>query len=321
MAKHAATSMPTETELKAALAAGDGSRAAPAPMRAPRARPGSDARALVTAWTERTKLDANRFLELQARAHREQVRWAEERKAEAVARSKETGEELRSGAASWRETMERFRTRDPAVRSPFLPTYASAGKPFLVWPTKGLELGDTHLEEDSWAKFAAHATRDVTETLRFVYVWQNPVDRWTAVNVRSYLGLNGWCQCGAGGGAAGIFPGGHARLWLQVILGLREWWNQPPTSPMSQTAQWNDALDLNADGGGWFGSVGAIVPATVDKNVGVGFDGFVLPPNGVGVFEVTLQVVTDVDDGAVDLDFASGGFEVSCPGVALFILT
>jgi len=324
----AAASKPTESRIKAVLSAVDEARrredAKLARARgATRARIQSQAEKLLNPYWKKTGLDVASFKKLQAQAQADMRRAAEDQKSDAIKRSSAIGERLRYGVESWTRTIERFRLPNPALVSGFVPVFAEVTTPFIIWPTNGLELEDSHIEpRNNWAKITGQSTASSgNENLRFIFVWDNPNDTFAAVNVASFLSLNGSCEASADGGTAGIFPGGTSHLQLQAFLNVWQWWEQPPIQAFPEATQRRDVLNLSADGGGWFGSVGDIEVRPVSGNFDVTYNLFVLPPHGVAVFEVTLLVSYQNDDGRIALDFSSGGFEVRCPEVAIAILT
>jgi hypothetical protein len=326
--KDVASSKPTESGIKAALSAVDEARRRE-DARLARGRAAAHARIrsqtekLLTPYWKKTGLDVAAFKKLQAQAQTEMRRLAKDQKADAIKHSPAVRDRVRYGVHSWRNTIERFLLPNAALVSQFLPGFVEIKTPFIIWPTNGLELIDSHIEPgNNWAKITGESTASSgNENLRFIFVWDNPVDRFAAVNVASFLALNGSCEAGADGGTAGIFPGGTSSLQLQAFLNVWQWWEQPPTQAFPEVTQRRDVLNLSADGGGWFGSVGAIEVRSVSGNFDVSYSLFVLPPNGVAVFEVTLLVSYQNDDGRIALDFSSGAFEVMCPEVAIAILT
>lgn len=325
--KHSPRARVTESQIKSALSAVDKRRAADHSLvratRAERVRIRRGAEKLLTPYWRKTGLDVQAFETTRAKAQAELRRLADQQLATVREQSAAVGDGLRDSAASWRAAIDRLTLPDPSLVTPFVPGYIVIDKPFIIWPTHGLELLDSHIEPgNNWAKVSGQSSKNSgDENLRFIFVFDNPNDRYTAVNVASYLRVNGSCEASADGGTAGIFPGGTSHLHLKAFLNVWEWWNQPPTRPVGQATQTRDILNLSADGGGYFESVGDIEVQAVNGNFDVTYELFVLPPNGVAVFEVTLLVSYDNDDGRIAVDFASDSFEIMCPLVAVAILT
>jgi hypothetical protein len=323
-----ATSRVTAPQIKAVLSAADEARRRTdadslQAGAAERARLRTATEKLLTPYWKKTGLDVAAFEKNRAQADTAMRRRAEQQKAAAIKESSTVRDGLRAGLESWHTTLERFRATDATLVSPFVPGFVLLETPFIIWPTLGLVMEDSHVEpRNNWAKITGRSERSSgTENLRFIFVWDNPHDRFTAINVASFLRLNGSCGASADGGTAGIFPGGTSHLHLKAFLNVWEWWNQPPTNPVQLATQTRAALDMSADGGGWFSAVGDIEVKSVNGNFDVGYDLFVLPPNGVAVFEVTLLVSYENDGGLIQVDFSSGSFDVMCPELAIAVLT
>jgi hypothetical protein len=102
-------------------------------------------------------------------------------------------------------------------------------------------------------------------------------------------------------------------------MNIWELWNQPPNSGQTETLS---IFSQSANGGGWFGSVGAVLSFSVNDSTGdLIYYQLVLPPNAAVAFEVTFQVAPQIDNGSVQIDFSSGSFEVRCPLVEIGILS
>jgi hypothetical protein len=89
----------------------------------------------------------------------------------------------------------------------------------------------------------------------------------------------------------------------------------------------NGECDEFEEGGYLSGSVsnlggGTVESATVAGTFDLSRSLFLIPPNGVAVFEVTLAFVYDNSDGGmVQVNFASSGFHVMCPSLVIGILS
>jgi hypothetical protein len=319
----------SESQIKAMLSASDKvNRAAGAKMAratvAQHARVQSAAKRLLVPYWKKSGLDIKGFENIQVKAQTEMRRSVKGRKVAAVKNSSSVRERLRGAAANWLQSVNRLRGPNANLSSPFIPEYQVLETPFLIWPTHGLELDDSQIAPgNNWAKIKMPQTgaSSGNENLRFIFVWQNPKDSYAAINIASLLALNGTCELTADSGFAGIVPGGTSSLTLDAYLKVWEWWNQPPTVPILEPTQQNEALNVSANGGGWFSSVGAIEVWNVQGDYAVSYDQFLLPPNGVTVIEVTLLVSYSNESGTAELDFSSGGFEVFCPEIAIATLT
>jgi hypothetical protein len=220
------------------------------------------------------------------------------------------------------KTVNSFRTAGGNLAPNFVPpVFDVVWTPSMIMSTSGLELDQSHIEpQNNWAKVKGQWSAGVNENLQFVFMWTNPSDRFSLVNVGSFLTLNGSCRIGADGGFAGIFPGSTTTLHLFAVLDILEFWNQPTTEVVSPSTE---ILNLQVNGGGWFGSVGAIETQGVSGSFGdIRFNMLLVPPNGTAAFVVNLNVDVTIDDsGSAEIDFSSGSFEIRCPFVAIAILS
>jgi len=273
------------------------------------------------AYLKKTGFDFAAHEKMRAQSQSALQRLLKEQQAAAVKRSSAVKKHLLQGVESWRGTIERF--RDGSLRSDFVPAFAVVDTPFIIWPSNNLELIDSHIQPwNNTAKVSAQ-WRDSggNENLRFIFVWENPSDRWAIVNVESALALNGTVDEFEEGG---IFSGSVSNLSVDVRLNVWEWWNQPPTSPFPQATQSQHVLSLSASGGGFLSSLGGgtVESASIQGNFDLSRRLFLLPPNGVAVFEATLLFsYNNFDGGMIQVNFASGDFQVMCPALVIAILS
>lgn len=125
------------------------------------------------------------------------------------------------------------------------------------------------------------------------FVWQNDESDTTALlNVATYLVLKGWCEASVGWPDLRPIPA-RAYLHVSAELALFEWWNQPPTSPLSQKSQTAEALSLVASASGL-----SRLGDTETENLFNGYDPryslFAVPPKGVAVFQVSMNTLYHV---------------------------
>jgi hypothetical protein len=194
--------------------------------------------------------------------------------------------------------------------------------PFLIWPTQGIELFDTQIVPwNSSAKFTLDSGRTFGhEEVGFYFLWENPSDRFAVVRVHGFVVFNGTMTAGQDGG---IFPGDRSASISAVgNLHLFEWWNQPPTEPLSQADQDQTALTVATSGYGW-SDPGSIELEHVFRGLDCSYDLFLIPPHGVTVIEMAaaLSYGTGTDSGHVSADFNSGDFQVMSPFVSIEVLT
>jgi hypothetical protein len=247
-------------------------------------------------------------------------RIAERRKAEAVERSSSAKDALRHGVEGRRKVMEHLADvtppESPTVAVPKF--YELLDRPITILPTGGVYVHADSIEPaNSWAKITVDSESYAEDELSFYFLWQNPSDTHAVIDVNAYLVLNGFCQVESEGG---YFPGvRHSRLAVRARLDLLEWWNQPPTSPLWQVDQEQPALFLSTDTSGWLDH-NATDSEAVFRGYDLRYNLALVPPHGVVVFEVALFVRYGSTEGSIHVDFASGDFEVLCPGVLIGML-
>jgi len=258
-------------------------------------------------------LIVDRFETHRAHAEVELKTAADSLQAEAMTRAAYVTADMRRNIESRRKLLEKL----PAAP---LTTRETLDRPFLIWQTLGLSVEDSHTEPfNSFAKFRLDSTKSSGyEELNFYYVFVNPSDRFSLVNVHGFFALKGFCRAGANGG---FWPGDrYASLSINVRLNMLEWWNQPPTQPPFQTDQQQLAATLTATAYD-FGDPGDIEVLDVLRGYDLSYSQFIIPPRETAVFEPTVAVNYGTSDGVVNIDFASGDFQVLCPFVTVDILT
>jgi hypothetical protein len=242
-----------------------------------------------------------------------------QQKASVLRRSASKAKLLRSQLESWRRSQELLASRK--TLSPNINfNYVILDTPGLILPSQDLNL--FQVAPAPWnnvAKFngtwSSPYPDNRSDNLTFVFAWRNPADHDALINIGSYLMLNGFCDAGAGPGWT------HSTLFVTTGLQVMEWWNNPPTYAPFQSTQINGQVPiLDANGGKDFG-IGEYQTLAVDGNYDVEYRMFTVPPKEVAVFTVAVTLGHSVrGDGYLEIDFASGGFEVMCPAVVIGIL-
>jgi hypothetical protein len=316
----------TESEIKEALVAVDNARLREnehllQAKRGERARIRSATEKLLIPYWKQTGLDVEAFRQIQEQEQTEMRRLADLEKEQTIRSSTAVTARLRQSENSWRKTVNSFPMAGGKLAANFVPpVFDVIDTPSMILQTSGLELVESHIEpQNNWAKVKGEWPPGGNENLRFVFSWTNPRDLYSLVNVGSYLALNGSYRVTADGGHFGIFPGDTSTLHLYGVLDILQFWNQPATEAFSPQTE---ILNVKAYGGGWFESVGAIVERSVSGSFGdIRFNMLLVPPNGAATFAVTFKADSSGDDGSIEIDFSSGGFEVRCPLVAIAFLS
>jgi hypothetical protein len=275
---------------------------------------------VLTSYLKKTGFDFKAYDRIHAQQQAEMHRLLKEAQKAAIKRSSSRKKELAHGVENWRKNIERF--RDATLVSKFVPAFEVVDTPFLIWPTNDLELTDSHIEPwNNTAKIRGLWRGTGNENLRFIFVWENPSDKWTVVNVESYLAVNGACDAFAEGG---FIVGSINGVFVQASLNVWEWWNQPPTMLSPQATQTQRVLAVSASGGGLLSNLGggSVDSASASGNHDLRSTLFSLPPHGVAVFEVALEFFYDnTGGGMIQANFASGDFGVKCPAVVIAVLS
>jgi hypothetical protein len=256
--------------------------------------------------------EVEKFEELLAQNRSALQRITEERKAEALKRSSSIKETLRHAVETRRKTIEHLASATAA------PPWEYLGHPFLIWPTPGVFFDDYDLAQ-RWARITLDSSKpEGHEELGFYYLWENPKDSYAVINIIADMVLTGFCSVESDGG----FLPGDRRSRLNLFLRLRpwEWWNQPPTLPLEQVSQSEHVLELSTNTGGWFEDADSESELLLTVTE-LRYDSFLVPPHGVVVLEVLLDVLysTGTDSGSIHVDFAGAGvqgdFEFQMHGV------
>ncbi|MBJ6723122.1 hypothetical protein [Geomesophilobacter sediminis] len=247
----------------------------------------------------------------------EMRRFLEKQRAAMVKQSETQSDTLAYGITSRRRAVEHLAAvKNQSQESPNL-SFVVLDRPLFIFPSDGITMTSSLFAPwNNVAKISGEwntpMANDGNDDLSFIFVWENPNEHAVVLNVESYLSLNGYCDVLAEAGD------NNSMLSMLAELGILEYWNNPPTSPTGQRAQFDYVAFLSADGGGIFG-VGDYESTGVGGSFDVRYRDFLVPPQGVAVFEVTLSIRHWTNGGFIEADFTSGDFEVMCPAVVISI--
>jgi len=261
---------------------------------------------------------AKKFADILARDEADRAAALEKAKAAAIKNSRSHLAVLESQAARRVKDLDRL-TALPAVEGS--PKYHLLNKPLFILPSRTIALDESEvIPSKSFAKFQGRTERSLRGDVQFWYLWNNPNDRFSVINVDGYIIFNGHGYVGADGG---IFPGARsAGLSVHGRLNILEWENQPPTQPVSQPDQSVEALKLSVSATG-FGEVGAIESRDVFRGYDLRHTLLVVPPRATLIFTVAAEISASCgsDSGLVEFDFSSGDFQVGSPAVLVTLLS
>jgi hypothetical protein len=256
--------------------------------------------------------DVEKFAKLREQHQTELRLMLEQRKSEALKHSYDAKDTLRYGIESRLKNVELL----PAAAN-----YELLTRPFLIWWSQGIDFPEVHYEEvNSWAKFSIHSedSLNINENMTFYFLWNNPSDAFAVVNVDGYLVVDGFC---VGKSEGGFLPGfRYSLIDMNAELHLLEWWNQPPTEPLSQFGQNQNVVNLSTNTGGFMDS-DAVAFQHVFRGYDLRHELFVIPPRETVVIEVALMLTYGSNHGSVDIDLSSGNFQVMCPAVLIAVVS
>lgn len=269
--------------------------------------------------------DPGEFGEISARANTSARQLLAKHKAVVARRAASVRERLRADAASRRRLIEHLAARNQEELSPnFNFNFVILDTPVFILPSQDIVLDLPHIEP--WNNIAMFTGEWDTDTepypggfdeVSFVFVWRNPSDGYAVVNIELTMLFNGFGETYA---SAGTFVNNDIFLDVDAVLDVLEWWNNPPTSPPSQSGQAQRVIRLHSNASGIW-AWGDPEFSEVSGYYDVRYQGFVLPPQGVAVFEVKASIYHLMyGSGTSRVDFESGTFEVMCPAVVLAIL-
>jgi hypothetical protein len=282
------------------------------------------ARALAAEQLAQMGLDAA-TVETELAAERAQSdRRLQELKAHAVAQSGARAESLRRLVDARREALGGLVSVGQATTR-----YLTLDSPVEIWATDGVTLESSVIEPynsraqirrdaklyERWT--GAYLIEWIDERLHFYYLWGNTESSASAVvTVSAFLTLNGFCSAKSQGG---LFLGGKAELKLEPTLDLLQTWTQPLSSAPPQAGQSWTALDLIADSQG-FDTDDQTTYQVEFRGFLLNYDQEIVPAGQYLIIDVALSLGSQVDNGEVSADFATGEFYVMSPLVQLTIV-
>jgi hypothetical protein len=199
----------------------------------------------------------------------------------------------------------------------YLTTPIPLATPFYIGARPVGFLEDSAIEPwNNWAKPSLQISQDTdgrSARISFYFAWTNPIDFLAVINCSADVMANGHVKNLADDG---IFTGGTARVKLRtelnVFVGQFEisW----------QQTQKADIDTISAEGGGIF-DVGAVGDRDVSASTHLSCNTIEVQGSQTVVFEVAFVADYSIDDGSIDIDFASGDRAVVCPALNIELLT
>lgn len=226
----------------------------------------------------------------------------------AISESATIKKELDREVAARRKMIKNFSELLPASK------FIIIDHPFRIWETPNVEVDEIlRVPYGSFAKIKHTAKAYDTAWLTFYYLWQNPTDAYMVINADSFMVLNGYAEAHD---TTGLWLVEHdpTSLDLSVKFQLFKWstgdTHQLPGPPDESVAH------LSAYGEGWINAdADYSVSQTIYRGYNMLAETVLVEPSEAIIFELTLAIADNVDDGYTSLDFSSGSFQVTNPGL------
>jgi hypothetical protein len=216
-----------------------------------------------------------------------------------------------AGLANTRAALEHL------VGTAYLTTPIPVATPFYIGARPAGFLMDSAIEPwNNWAKPSLQISKDTdgsSARISFYFAWQNPIDFLAVINCSADLLVNGHVTNGADDG---IFTGGSATVKLRAELNVFV----GPVEISWQQTQKADIDTIHAEGSGIF-DVGAVGDRDVVASTLLSCDTIEVHGDELVVFEVAFIADYSIDDGSINVDFASGDRSVVCPALTIELLT
>lgn len=286
---------------------------------------------MIEAVLQKSGLNLERVNKLAAAEQQLRQRAFEKELATAAKRSKKANAAFRSAMA------ERFvALKDLGL--PHVSTFDNLDKPFLIAEvpignSDVLNASNIESMNSSMDVFVNKAVGSQGTHLNFFFLWVNPSDLASVVNVRSSLIVNGACSVQA---HSGIISGHRSGLDIVASLIIQRWskWGNDPITgdsnnqtphPDFQDTQIQPITFLEAQGGHIFQEAAFKSQSFSFQQVPLSHRLLLVPPSAVTIFEVSIQLVYELRPGGniednVFVDFSNNGNGIFCPNVEVEIL-
>lgn len=304
----------SRTQLKKAVIAAEAERISSLSVSRPdfgrSAKLASNARAaekLGTRFLKAAGMDAAKLQAIAAGREAEQTRMIEKHKADALKRAARQQKTLRATLIAQSEALAQ------SVAGDFFP-YPSFNldTPFLIWSTPLLDIDSAAIPFGSSAKFRlATSQYQGVQKVGFYFYWANPFQDYAVINAATFMSANGHLRAHAPW-TIGV---NTSEVTATAQLGLSFGWPRPGT--------YQETEGVYLGGTGAFAQTfigGDSNATTISAGVSLNRTMFAVPPREVVVFEVALLVDYKNDDGNIEVDFAKGSFNITCPVVVFSIL-
>ena len=267
-------------------------------------------------------LDTSKVKKLLAEDHKALRTAFDKDGATAARRNRATSAAFRSGMAARFDALK-------LLRAPFVSSFLTLDKPFLIWQLPHPQLDifiDSRIESNNSSARVLVNKDEGSNSTRFVFffLWRNESDFFAVANVGSSLVINGRCLIFANDGI--IFPD-TATLNIAASLSLVRWFgwgtgNDQTMHPNVQSTQRQQVVSFSVEGGNIL-SLGDFDGRSFSfEAFPLSHSLFVIPGGASVVFQVALELSYGFDGGGnIFVDFSEDGNAVFCPNVEIEILT
>jgi hypothetical protein len=254
-------------------------------------------------------LDLNRLRALNKERSAELDRLIERHKADAIKLAARRRRVSYSNIAAKRELV-----RAAGGKSFLYSQSVTLDTPFITWsiPTiSGVEPAVT--PQGSSAKFKFSTSKySGWQKVGFYFLWPSPYSDYAIIIADTSLAATGYIKADASWG----LWGNTSSLTATGLLDL--WLGWPDADQVTSSNFFQQPYGYVTALGTWLG--GDTQGQSIDLQTELWTPAFAVPPGGLVVFEVAMELDYGVDDGDVEADFESGDFSIVCPGVVFDVL-
>ncbi|MEV0674670.1 hypothetical protein [Mycobacterium sp. NPDC050441] len=183
--------------------------------------------------------------------------------------------------------------------------------PFFIWGDPDYRIESVAQPGNSFAKFKYHRFQNGTDWVSFWFMWTNDDTESAAIDISGELLVNGSMAVRANGGNLDLIT---TSATLQTMLQPLQWWAQPQTQPTPAPASQSNLIKQLVATAHWY-SRDSLLATDVFGTTSVSWNAFIVPAHSTAVFKMSFEFSHGIDDGTADVDFETGAFAVTCPGI------
>jgi hypothetical protein len=154
------------------------------------------------------------------------------------------------------------------------------------------------------------------EAVTFTFSWQNSTGQIKNINVDGLLGITGTGRVLADGWVLPIIP--TADLIVNAVIDIKGLWTDPPFQPPFQSSQFQNVMQLDAEGGFLDSEAQG---QSVNQVYDLSHTMLSVPPGGIVEFDVKCPITLKLHvDSEASFDVENLGGQLTCYGVWIGIL-